>query len=102
MSTINTQFHIQSSSIAHDVYCAIKDRSSLRITRSGILIAIIIAVVLAYVLPANVVATGTNIFFGICAVVFLPVHLCALSWKRTTKKEQLQVLYVELLQVYFV
>ena len=80
MSTISTQFHVQGSSIAHDVYCAIKNRSSLRI-----LIAIIIAVVLAYILPGNIVATGTSIFFGICAVAFLPVYLCALFWKRTTK-----------------
>ena len=85
MSTISTQFHVQGSSIAHDVYCAIKNRSSLRITRIGILIAIIIAVVLAYILPGNIVATGTSIFFGICAVAFLPVYLCALFWKRTTK-----------------
>ena len=84
MSTISTQFHVQGSSIAHDVYCAIKNRSSLRITRIGILIAIIIAVVLAYILPGNIVATGTSIFFGICAVAFLPVYLCALFWKRTT------------------
>lgn len=85
MSTISTQFHVQGSSIAHDVYCAIKNRSSLRITRIGILIAIIIAVVLAYILPGNIVATGTSIFFGICAVAFLPVYLCALFWKHTTK-----------------
>lgn len=89
MSTISTQFHVQGSSIGYDVYGALKKdktKSNLKISRLGILIAIIIAVILAYVLPAGVVAQGTTIFFGICAAAFLPVYVCALFWKRTTKK----------------
>lgn len=88
MSTISTQFHVQGSSIAHDVYSTIKKdkKSSVSVTRIGILIAIIIAVILAYLLPAGIVATGTSIFFGICAAAFLPAYVCALFWKRTTKE----------------
>jgi SSS family solute:Na+ symporter len=88
MSTISTQFHVQGSAIAHDVYAPLKKANggSISITRIGILIAIIIAVILAYLLPAGIVAQGTTIFFGLCASAFLPVYICALFWKRTTKK----------------
>lgn len=89
MSTISTQFHVQGSSIAYDVYSVLKkgvNKNTVSITRIGILIAIIIAVVLAYILPGNIVAQGTTIFFGICASAFLPVYICALFWKRTTKE----------------
>ena len=82
MSTISTQFHVQGSSISHDIYGVLKGhkRDSLKVTRIGILIAIIIAVVLAFILPENIVAQGTGIFFGICAAAFLPVYICALFW----------------------
>lgn len=90
MSTISTQFHVQGTSIAHDIYGTLKGeenkKNNLLVTRIGILVAIIIAVILAYLLPANIVATGTSIFFGICAAAFLPVYVCALFWKRTTKE----------------
>lgn len=88
MSTISTQFHVQGSSISHDIYGVLKGhkRDSLKVTRIGILIAIIIAVVLAFILPENIVAQGTGIFFGICAAAFLPVYVCALFWKRATKQ----------------
>ncbi len=89
MSTISTQFHVQGSSIAYDVYGTLKGdskKNNLSITRIGILVAIVIAVILAYLLPSNIVAQGTGIFFGICAAAFLPVYICALFWKRTTKK----------------
>ena len=89
MSTISTQFHVQGTSIAYDVYGSLKEHKqkyTLTVTRLGILIAIIIAVVLAYILPSNIVAQGTTIFFGICAAAFLPVYICALFWKRTTRE----------------
>ncbi len=87
MSTISTQFHVQGSSIGHDVFGSreTNERNKITTTRIGILIAIIIAVVLAFILPSNIVATGTSIFFGICAAAFLPVFVSALFWKRATK-----------------
>ena len=88
MSTLSTQFHAQGSAIGHDVYSASQEdkKESMSITRIGILIGIIIAVALAFILPAGVVAQGTTIFFGICAAAFMPVYICALFWKRTTKQ----------------
>ena len=88
MSTLSTQFHAQGSAMGHDVFSATRkdERGSLRLNRIGILVGIIIAVILAFILPAGVVAQGTTIFFGICAAAFMPVYICALFWKRTTKQ----------------
>ncbi|MDO5852058.1 MAG: sodium:solute symporter family protein [Methanobacteriaceae archaeon] len=89
MSTISTQFHVQGTSISNDVYTPIKkanNHSTLVVARIGVLLAIVIAVALAFILPAGVVAQGTNIFFGLCASTFLPVYICSLFWKRTTKE----------------
>ena len=88
MSTLSTQFHAQGSAIGHDVFSATRKdkKGSLRLNRIGILVGIIIAVILAFILPGGVVAQGTTIFFGICAAAFMPVYICALFWKRTTKQ----------------
>jgi SSS family solute:Na+ symporter len=55
------------------------------ISRVGILIAIILALIMAYSLPGSVVALGTSLFFEICAAAFLPVFLGALYWKGITR-----------------
>ena len=55
------------------------------VTRAGIIVAMIIAVTLGYILPDNIIARGTAIFFGLCASAFLPMYTTALYWKRTTK-----------------
>jgi len=88
MSTLSTQFHSQGSAIGHDVYASTRKdkKESMSVTRIGILIGIVLAVILAYILPGGVVAQGTTIFFGICAAAFMPVYICALFWKRTTKQ----------------
>jgi solute:Na+ symporter, SSS family len=54
------------------------------VTRVGIAVAVVIAVALGYLLPANIIAPGTAIFFGLCASAFLPMYTCGLFWKRTT------------------
>ena len=55
------------------------------ISRIGILLAIILALVMAFSLPGSVVALGTSLFFEICAAAFLPVFLGALYWKGITR-----------------
>jgi len=49
------------------------------------LIAIILALVMAFSLPGSIVALGTSLFFEICAAAFLPVFLGALYWKGITR-----------------
>ena len=88
MSTSSSQFHAQGTAIGRDIYQTLtgqKGKSSIMITRLGITVAIIIAVVLGYILPGNIIARGTAIFFGLCASTFLPMFTCALYWKGATK-----------------
>jgi SSS family solute:Na+ symporter len=88
MSTSSSQFHAQGSAIGRDIYETLtnkKGSGSILITRMGILIAIVIAVILGYLLPENIIARGTAIFFGLCAAAFLPMYTCALYWRGATK-----------------
>ncbi len=88
MSTSSSQFHTQGSAIGRDIYETLtkkKGSTSILITRMGIIAAVVIAVVLGYILPENIIARGTAIFFGLCAAAFLPAYTCGLYWKGTTK-----------------
>jgi SSS family solute:Na+ symporter len=88
MSTSSSQFHAQGSAIGRDIYETLfhkRGGSSILITRMGIVTAIVIAVVLGYELPDNIIARGTAIFFGLCAAAFLPMYTCALYWRGATR-----------------
>ncbi len=88
MSTSSSQFHTQGSAIGRDIYETItgkKGSGSVLITRIGIIVAVMIAVILGYVLPDNIIARGTAIFFGLCAAAFLPMYTLGLYWKGATK-----------------
>lgn len=88
MSTSSAQFHAQGTSAGRDVYETLtgqKGKGSILITRIGISIAIILAVILGYILPGSIIARGTAMFFGLCAAAFLPMYTCGLFWKRATR-----------------
>jgi len=89
MSTLSSQFHTQGTSIGRDVYETLtgkKGGNSVLITRLGIIVAIVIAVILGYILPGGIIAKGTALFFGLCTAAFLPIYALGLFWKRTTKE----------------
>ena len=89
MSTLSAQYHVQGTSLGRDIYEVLKKKKnieSVTLTRIGIIIAVILAFILGLILPGSVVATGTSLFFGICAAAFLSVYVCALYWKRTTRE----------------
>jgi SSS family solute:Na+ symporter len=89
MSTSSSQFHTQGSAIGRDIYETLthkKGGKSILVTRMGIIVAMIIAVTLGYILPENIIARGTAIFFGLCAAAFLPMYTSALYWKGATKE----------------
>ena len=91
MSTISSQLHTQGTAFGVDIYSTLRDKSKQKlddvsISRVGILIAIILALVMAFSLPGSVVALGTSLFFEICAAAFLPTFLGALYWKGITKQ----------------
>ena len=90
MSTISSQLHTQGTAFGVDIYGTIRDKTKQKldqvsISRLGILIAIILALIMAFLLPGSVVALGTSLFFEICAAAFLPVFIGALYWKGITR-----------------
>lgn len=102
MSTLSGQFHAIGTSIGRDVFQQIfkktgHDRHSVIITRIGILIAFIVTVILGYKLPGSIIAIATAIFFGLCAVCFLPMYIGALYSKTMTKVDAMASMFGGLL-----
>ena len=93
MSTLSSQFHAMGTSIGRDVYekWAGGKGGSVIITKFGILLAILIALILAWGLPlffeggTAIIARGTAIFFGLCASAFLPMFVGGLYLKNMKK-----------------
>jgi solute:Na+ symporter, SSS family len=87
MSTVASQFHVVGTSIGRDVYERITDsKPSITVTRTGILIGIAFAVIIAYVAQnLGFIARATAIFFGLCAASFLPAFVGGLFFRRMTK-----------------
>jgi len=88
MSTLSAQFHVQGTALGRDIYETLsgtKGKSSVLVARAGITIAVIIAVILGFILPTNIIAVGTSIWFSITAAAFLSMYAFALFWKRSTK-----------------
>ena len=58
-------------------------------SRTGMLVAIIITIILAYVLPSvwnGAIAISTGLFFGVCASCFLPLYVGAIYFRKMSKK----------------
>ena len=88
MSTLSAQFHVQGTALGRDIYQTVRNKkggSSVLVARAGIVVAVIIAVILGFILPASIIAVGTSIWFGITAAAFLSMYTAALYWKRVTK-----------------
>ncbi|OPY26092.1 MAG: sodium/panthothenate symporter [Methanobacterium sp. PtaU1.Bin242] len=89
MSTLSAQFHVQGTALGLDVYGTLKkkiSKSSVFVARVGITIAVIIAVILGFLLPTNIIAVGTAIWFSITAAAFLTIYTFACFWKRSTRE----------------
>src|SRR5574344_52361 len=88
MSTLSSQFHTMGSALGSDIVGAYRQNGSKhsRIIRLGVLISIIVSYVICYMLPEDIIARGTSLFMGLCAVAFLPTYFCALYWKRVTRR----------------
>ncbi len=97
MSTLSSQFHAVGTSVGRDIYEQIhhKKTSTLNVTRLGIVIGIVIAVVFShYARGGYIIASITAIFFGLCAAVFLPAYLGALFSKRMTRPAAITSMFV--------
>jgi solute:Na+ symporter, SSS family len=85
MSTMSSQYHTMGAAIGRD-FCEQSlgyKGNTIFITKLGILIAVLITAVLAYLtkyldVSMAIIATGTALFFGLCAASFLPAYVGAL------------------------
>jgi SSS family solute:Na+ symporter len=76
------------TAIGRDIFETIGGAHSTRtvlITRCGIVIGILTAIVLGKLVRGNIIALATALFFGICAASFLPSFLAGLFWRRMTR-----------------
>jgi SSS family solute:Na+ symporter len=93
MSTLSSQFHAMGTAIGRDFYQKSLQQkgNTILITRTSMLLAIILSVILAFLankLDASmqIIATGTALFFGLCAAAFLPAYLSALYVRNISTK----------------
>lgn len=91
MSTISSQFHTIGTAVGRDLFQSRKrdDKSTMLITRVGLVIAIVVTIALAFVLPKvwnGAIVISTGLFYGICAAAFLPLYVGALYFKGLSRK----------------
>ena len=91
MSTLSSQFHAIGTSIGRDVYQKGlnmgKDADTIKITRIGIVISLLLTVFLAFFLKNDtaIIARATACFFGLCTATFLPSYIAMLYWRGVTR-----------------
>lgn len=89
MSTLSAQFHTMGAAFGADVFTKLgrrKNENSTMGVRIGVLISILVSYIICYTLSASIIARGTALFMGVCAVTFLPTYFCSLYWKKVTKQ----------------
>jgi len=94
MSTLSSQFHAMGTAFGRDVLeigLKIKTKNSVLINRLAMGTGILLSTLIAWALPrfysggTAIIATGTAIFFGLCAAAFLPSYIGALYVKRASR-----------------
>ena len=97
MSTLSAHFHTMGAAFGADIFPTLgrkKNSNSSMGVRIGVMFSILISYTICYMLSANIIARGTALFMGVCAVTFLPTYFCSLYWKGVTKQGALASLWV--------
>lgn len=82
MSTLSSLYHTMGTALTCDVWGRGRDAAlSIRANKWGIIVMMIISMLVAYLLPQNIIARGTVIFMGLCASAFLPAFVNGISSK---------------------
>ncbi len=89
MSTLSSQFHTMGSALGRDVYeKSLGGRGrSIVISKAAMLAGVLISTGIAWLtsfldVSMAIIATGTSLFFGLCAASFLPAYIGALFVRR--------------------
>lgn len=94
MSTLSSQFHAMGTAFGRDVLekgLKVEAKNAVAINRVAMGIGIILSTLIAWGLPkfyaggTAIIATGTAIFFGLCAAAFLPSYIGALYTKKASR-----------------
>ena len=97
ISTTSSLIHVQGASFGKDILetsgiikgeknaNGANNSNGTLPTRVGVLIGVVLAVMLAFLLPENVIARATAFWFGICAAGFLPALVGGLYWQGATR-----------------
>lgn len=86
ITTINGLIHVQSVAFSKDLLQTWGVKTNpLVLSRVGVAVGTIGAVILAFILPISIIARATAFWFGICAAGLLPILIGALYWRRGTK-----------------
>lgn len=106
MSTAGSQFHTMGTAFGYDViqngiFKGRSKQSATVFTRIGIVLTIIMAILLAYILPGNIIARATAMFMGMCTASFLPAYIGGLFWKRMTKQGAYASIFIGFLTCVF-
>ncbi|MGM7702363.1 sodium:solute symporter family protein [Pseudalkalibacillus sp. Hm43] len=89
ISTVSSLIHVQATAFGQDILKTMGINKlfglKMNVSRVGVILGMVAAVILAYILPGGVIATATAFWFGICGAAFLPALIGAFYWKGATK-----------------
>lgn len=89
MSTLSSQAHTLGTALSRDIVTPKDEEKNTLLPKLGVIIGMLVTTILAYYLPKTdmslIIATGTALFFGICAAAFLPMYVGALYFKKMPK-----------------
>ena len=96
MSTLSALFHTMGAAFGADMFPKLgrrKNENSTMGVRIGVLISILLSYIICYTLSAGIIARGTALFMGVCAVTFLPAYFCSLYWPKVTRQGAIASLF---------
>jgi SSS family solute:Na+ symporter len=90
MSTLSSLYHAMGTALVCDLWgrgreCAL----SLTANKAGVVVMMVISVILAYLLPNNIIALATAMFMGLCASAFLPTFAYSVFAKKPSQQAAL-------------
>ena len=87
MSTLSGLYHAMGTALICDIWgrgraCAL----SMKANQVGVIIMMVVSVVLAFMMPTNIIARATAMFMGLCAASFLPAFAAGIYAQNPSTK----------------